>query len=561
MKYSNFKINLYKGLRDASIKIGDKPIPIIGLNESGKSSALEAICRFDFRNDEFATEHQWEFYNRYNSSDRLFSVEAKIQLDQNEVESTLEGFTDEEMVELRNNIDQSDSSLVIKRFFQRPNEIYYSLSDEKNDAQEALIRKLIPILPRLFYFDSFLEGQFPDSVDFADYAAGTVSEDSMNDYQQVIRIIFDKSGKILKEFLAEDDCDIRKNILDEINKEVSKILVDDWKKMHVSSQHVDVALQDLFVNLNQDTNRHEIRINISEKFKDESGTMRDVTTPLSRRSLGFRWFFNFSLKKNFGSHERRFVYLLDEPGSYLHNSAQSVLLQAIVEMAQSNPVIYATHSEFLLDPELININLVKVAEKKDRQIKLTPVSEVGDTRIDGALSTIYNAIRIRTNLHSIIDQKIIVTEGITDFYLLRMLSPSIVILPGFGAKQNQYLLSMAIGCSKKYLAIFDGDKEGNEAIEKYMQLFSIEETNNWKQYLNKDNKPIKLEKYFSKADAKRLTDITKTKDIKSGVTHLFYSEERENFWTNIDDETKSNLASLLKIIQSHLDLPSNSFII
>jgi predicted ATPase len=47
------------------------------------------------------------------------------------------------------------------------------------------------------------------------------------------------------------------------------------------------------------------------------------------------------------------LFLLDEPGSYLHSSAQIELLKELKKVSNNNQVIFCTHSQFLLDPKTI----------------------------------------------------------------------------------------------------------------------------------------------------------------------------------------------------------------
>lgn len=331
----------------------------------------------------------------------------------------------------------------------------------------------------------------------------------------------------------------------------------EWTQMHISQAELDIgSMADLKINLQQDrVNTHAVSINILEKFIDEEGTSRITSMLLSERSLGFRWFFNFSAKKSYGARgEEKFIYLFDEPGSYLHNAAQSILLKAMADLAKSHPVIFSTHSEFLLDPEIINVNNVRIVEKNDRQIKLVPLSEVAEKRTMGALSTLYNALRMKVPINSTINQKVIVTEGITDLYFWKMLFGDLIILPGFGAGQNEYLISIAIGTSKKYMAWFDGDVAGEQAIQKYTRFFGEEEKKHWKKYLNNSGTEIKLEQILSQADQKRLADLFNARDLKKAITSLYFSDAKDIYWKDIDDETKNNIKANIKILDAALRL-------
>ena len=61
MKYKKFRIRNYKAINDLTIELDNQNlVPIIGLNETGKSSILQAIFAFDCFNDK---QYNGEFIN------------------------------------------------------------------------------------------------------------------------------------------------------------------------------------------------------------------------------------------------------------------------------------------------------------------------------------------------------------------------------------------------------------------------------------------------------------------------------------------------------------------
>ena len=416
-------------------------------------------------------------------------------------------------------------------------------------------------MPKIFYFDNFLENQFPNKVNFPDeYFSDPNCQ--LNEHQTIVEGMFNDAGQNLKGFLNETDQNTKDTVISEVNSHVTKKLIEDWKKMNFKNQDPELGfVADIKIDLQQNrTENHSLDVNIIEEFKDKTSETKKTSMPLEERSLGFRWFFNFVSKKNFSAKgEDRFIYLFDEPGSYLHNGAQSVLLKAICDLAATHPVIYTTHSEFLLDPEIININNIKVAEKNDREIRLIPLAQTKNKKNEGALSTLYNALRMKIPISSTLSQKVIVTEGITDFYFWKMLIKKIVFLPGFGAGKNEYLISIAIGTSKKYLALFDGDDSGSKEIERYKKYFGDDESINWKQYENANDQQIKLEQILSTVDQRRLLQATTASDLKKAITSLYFSTGQNDYWANIDDETKANIKKNTSLIKSMLRISSTYF--
>ncbi len=559
MNYKRFNIEKYKAIKDSSIAVLKEPMPIIGVNESGKSSGLEAIAHFDYRNDPIADQREWKFVNRYLPTENEFIVAAEIDFSQAEIQPFLDTLIEEETSQISSLLT---TDLIIKRIFRKdsnPALRRYRIADQESDLVERIAKEIIAKLPKIFYFDNFLENQFPNLVDFPpEYFSDPNFQ--LNEHQVIVEGMFTDSSHDLKKFLDETDENTKDTIISEVNRNITAKLIDDWKKMHFKADDLELSsVADLEINLQQNRqNNHAIDINIVEKFMDESKKEHKTSMLLGERSLGFRWFFNFSAKKCFGARgEEKFIYLFDEPGSYLHNGAQSVLLKAVSDLAKTHSVIYSTHSEFLLDPEIININNIKIVEKNDREIRFIPLAQAGEKKHMGALSTLYNALRMKIPIGSVLKQKVMVTEGITDFYFWRMLTKNIVILPGFGAGQNEYLISIAIGASKKYLAFFDGDEAGEQAVVKYKKFFGDEESKNWKKYLDKKSQEIKLEKIFSAIDKDRLCKLMETQDVKRALTSLFFSERYEEFWNGIDQETRDNLNKNIQVIKNRLNLKSN----
>jgi AAA15 family ATPase/GTPase len=86
-----------------------------------------------------------------------------------------------------------------------------------------------------------------------------------------------------------------------------------------------------------------------------------VSVRIGTRSRGFIWFFSF-LAWFFKAQKssRPMILLLDEPGVFLHASAQKDLLRFIEkELNSCHQVVYTTHSPFMIDAE--HFNRVRIA--------------------------------------------------------------------------------------------------------------------------------------------------------------------------------------------------------
>jgi hypothetical protein len=76
-----------------------------------------------------------------------------------------------------------------------------------------------------------------------------------------------------------------------------------------------------------------------------------VEIELENRSQGFQWFFSFYLVflGESGAMSKDAVLLLDCPGTHLHPTAQRELIGLFERLAEAAPLVYSTHSPFLVD--------------------------------------------------------------------------------------------------------------------------------------------------------------------------------------------------------------------
>jgi energy-coupling factor transporter ATP-binding protein EcfA2 len=109
--------------------------------------------------------------------------------------------------------------------------------------------------------------------------------------------------------------------------------------------------------------------------------LHGVTVNFDERSAGFTWFFSFlvqfaQIKKKYGN----VVILLDEPGLNLHGKAQSDLLRFIKEeLVPKHQVIYTTHSPFMVPPD--HLEWVRTVEDVVKEDGSGSVQEVAGTKV------------------------------------------------------------------------------------------------------------------------------------------------------------------------------------
>ena len=231
----------------------------------------------------------------------------------------------------------------------------------------------------------------------------------------------------------------------------------------------------------------KIKVNFSDEYLKILVKTNEHTTYITERSNGLKWFLNIFidlLSKDLG--DENIVYLLDEPGIYLHVNAQRELLMLLKNLCNNgSQVLYTTHSPFMIDTE--NIINVRAVEKDENGVTHI-FNNAYDNKFNSAskretLTPLLKAIGadIKYNLGPRLDKLNIVTEGITDYmYLTAMLEYLNVdeekrpyIIPSVGAGNVNALVSILIGWGCNYKVILDYDKAGFIECNKLIESLNL----------------------------------------------------------------------------------------
>ena len=236
----------------------------------------------------------------------------------------------------------------------------YSVLDlpEAGENTERLAKALYARLPTILYFDDFTD-RVPEAVRFvaAENKLGYVlKRNRMAAWQRIIEEIFKlaTNGKYsLTDFIQIMDGDERDSLLHDIKDVLNEEIIEDWLKLGRWAPNFadDPDILNLELRYDKDgTGNFRFEFKVVDR-SSEKGRFFSVV----HRSKGFQWYFNFLMKLKFNPKYRKeqtgAIYLLDEPGSYLHSSAQDELLYALREISDTNSIVYCTHSQHLLNPD------------------------------------------------------------------------------------------------------------------------------------------------------------------------------------------------------------------
>ncbi len=569
MKYKKFTISKYKAVENVEVSLRNNLIPIIGVNESGKTSILYGILSFDQDNDDFFSGQHLKAANRYEWDSANHSVSAEIEFnDKGEILSMIKaiGITKKNRLH-KELIDLYDKQGFIK-ITRNLDTLKYKIDNIEFALgyENAIINQVFRRTPFVLFFDDFTD-RVPPMIKFpAGYIDEGYDQDSdidrtdWNIYIEEIIYRATNKEKNLKDLLRTDE-NIRKGILSDVTDKLNEDIITEWKQLKIlENQLNDDRINDLELVLDynkDDSANHIFKFSVIDKnFKGKS---RFFT--VQERSKGFQWFFNYAIKLKYNSKYysdfEGAIYLLDEPGSYLHSSAQEELLESLQKISETNKIIYCTHSQYLLNPCIINVGNIRIAQREDGKIKLTNFGEYNqNNKSNGALSPIYDALHMSLGRHDFPNnKKVLITEGITDYYFFKMLQKhttfcdnlAISILPGSSASNLKDLLSFSIAWASKYSLLLDTDEAGNNAFNKYLEFFGEHESKKWVKYQDtKGSKKVVLEKMLSKEDQEMIKSISGLNSVKKSIAAINFAEAitQKNFFEKLNSETKANFSLL-----------------
>lgn len=564
IEFKKIIISDYRAIAKAEINLNNSISPIIGVNEAGKTTVLKAILCLDKRRDKLNDGEHLDFLNIYSRQNQaIISVEIIIKEDEffNELITKCKVTTDSEDYKVLEKLS-THTSFKLFRHLSEDGKPYRleggNIEQLSQNISQKTINFFVSKTPYILYFDDFND-RVPEKISFdKNYKEDGRLLKKNREWKETIEELFkranpefitDDNKKMLQEYFSMTDDDAKSDVLSDVKDELNKEIVEEWKKIKESGfdgrQDVDIEIDLINIPNTQD---------FSFKVIDKSANGKSRTFSISARSKGFQWFFNYMLKLKFNSNYtntlENCLFLLDEPGSYLHSSAQSELLKELKRVSENNKIIFCTHSQFLLNPDIVSLRSIKIAEKGEGSI--IDVFDYGNyphSGKTGALAPVHAALNLNPTYNFI--GKVAIVEGITDYYFLKILQDKgkitnkVKIIPGSGAGNSSILISIAFGFSNNFILILDNDEAGKEAKKKYIKEFG----ENLEEKIHFYSKS-KLEKLMSTKVQNKLLEITECNKVKKALGVIMLSKDTDKFVSSFDSETNNNIASTFEVINS-----------
>ena len=393
-----------------------------------------------------------------------------------------------------------------------------------------------------------------------------VEEELQSEYQleEAKKQIKDRKGALYKfllaseistqEFLLSMEIDDENQLKICRNKIKEKVKYNIQKKFNKFYEEENVQIKVLFKN-----DLIKILVKTNEN-----------TTNISERSNGLRWYLNLFIDILANDiKDTNVIFLLDEPGVYLHVNAQRELLRLFYDLCKNdNQVVYSTHSPYMIDSNnIINIRAIEKDERGHTNIYNTAYdNKFNSVSKRETLSPLIQAIGadLRFNIGPQAEKLNIVTEGITDYmYYTAMLyyfnipeEKMPYIIPAVGAGNVNVIVSVLIGWGCDFKVILDYDKAGFVECEKLVDNLNLEINkdiffvNCKATYDNKDKEVYKYSQFVESL----ISDEDKSKfsisylDNKTMAAKEFYDKVKCKS-VHLSDETVNNFKKLFACME------------
>jgi hypothetical protein len=560
LRYLRFVIRDYKAITGPlEVNVDRRSlIPIVGINESGKTTILQAIFAFDHFNDELNDEgrHLQDTANLFKTASPGATIEADIALGRPEFLSILADL-EEENASLKPRIAtiRKRRRLPAKLCLTRNlvTKIYSVLPPIFDDAKldHGFAEETVAHCPYILFFDDFR-----DKVDERIEIAGA-EKDSPTGWLGILERLFKATDKALSVYsIAGMEERQRRSALSKVERHLNATLTREWQNFRLDDRNaLEISIDLVSEAPVGNPKRYFLKMGIVET--DAAGDKHYFF--ISDRSKGFFWFFNFVMKLEFNpkvlnEDPRGTVYLLDEPGSYLHASAQSKLCSKLKSLSEKNRVVYCTHSHYLLNPEVIPISSISVADKDaNGAVRLMSIFQHKGSILEqrSAFQPVLDALQIKPFILDMTHERIIVAEGICDYYSLEMFKQArqLSILPSVGADSIKFYVSLLIAWQVNFWALWDNDEVGRKARADAERLFGSDIAARRLKLLPKADtqKNRILQDLFDGQDLVLLrTELGLPNDVsfEKTVTAWYYSSRRNELLGRVSAGTRRNFEEL-----------------
>lgn len=489
IKLTKVEIHKYKSIETTQIfNVDDKITTLVGMNESGKTSILEALAKVNYFTDDnsfsFNITHDYprrevkklkkadddpkavtcyyslteEFKKKVNSilGCEIFNIDEISYTKKYSNSGSYTGLTvdNNKFLELKINYSNLDSSIIDKvKAIKSIDNITSLIEELKSDNEEQKFDNLIVELEQIkpFYENKWdwstgaineyiarklINPNLPKFLYYDEYYSlpSRISIEELNQEKleeedlKTAKALFELAEINIDELIKSDDFEDFKAELEATEASITDELFKFWHSNN--NLQIEFAIDKQIIknpqNGNQSISAHVLDIRVKNLDKR-------VSLPLNKRSKGFNWFFSFFVwfKKIQEDAEHQYILLLDEPGLNLHAMAQENLLNFFEELSKDYQIIYTTHSPFMIDSNhLERVNTV--FETKDGSV----ISDSLQEKDPNTLFPLQAALGYSIAQNLFINKNNLLVEGISDLIYLNHMSSLLESIGKIGLDDN-----------------------------------------------------------------------------------------------------------------------------
>lgn len=279
---------------------------------------------------------------------------------------------------------------------------------------------LTPSLPKFLYYDEYYA--LPSRISIEKLTEDELDEEEL----KTAKALFELADINVKEILSAKDFENFKAELEATQAIISGELFKYW----ATNKNIEIEFSIDKVEGTTDRMVHDPQTGRQVKVSDHGivehvldirvkNRRTGVSLPLRNRSKGFNWFFSFLVwfKKIQEDAGSKYVLLLDEPGLNLHAAAQHDLLNFLKDLAEDYQIIYTTHSPFMIASDELH-RVRTVVETENGSV----VSDSIQEKDPNTLFPLQAALGYDIAQNLFVSKHNLLVEGVSDLVYLQTMS-------------------------------------------------------------------------------------------------------------------------------------------
>lgn len=503
MIYKSFTIKNFKGVDSVNIDLeNNRIITLVGLNESGKTSVMKGMELFYkmVRGNEPTDEELKEFRQKGTAFTGNIIISATLHFEDDD-KKKIQKYWSEELnkrskLEIgddftytytfkydKHNYQDTDRTVNLKVKTKTSSKRLYDTDNPGWIKIVTYIRE--EVVPEILYYDDFIL-QIPTQISFKVTPSEESGEEpqemdewmlAINDILKSVDERFDFQDDVVNIWESDEDAAVQR--IAKMESVIDTKVTERWSELF-GDNRVN------FKEIKLDKKFSDGELTVSFKVKTKTNKVFNV----NERSKGFMWFFSFLLFTEFRKKRtRNILFLLDEPASNLHSTAQAHILNALQELSEDALVVYSTHSHHLINPKWLSGAYICINENQSQEVMeggldleegasisaVSYYSYVGEGLGSDKVSYFQPILDSLDYQPSVVEPvpDIVILEGKNDWYTFKYFFEQVLkkkqinLYPGAGRDKLYEIIRLYLAWGKNFIVLLDGDDPGEESRNQY----------------------------------------------------------------------------------------------